>query len=483
MSSPTKTRKRSQKDSTQPNFMDRYLAWFIRWMPESFVICLALTVFVGALAYFATDTPFISTDPETANLVGAWYEGFWSLLAFTMQMTVLLATGSAVASSPPAQKVLTRIARIPNNRVQAILLGAISAALLGYIHWGLGMMGAIVLGKELLAQSRRKGYDLHPPVLIAALFMAFLPSSAGISGAAVLYAATPGYLRDMVPDDYKDRVPESVPLTDTVISPGFILLLVICSVITIGFALMMHPKNKSKIDTISDEFLDEIEAGGKQIAVARTTPAEKANASRWIMYFIGGIGLLYSVYILWTGGVTGLNLNSFNFLFLSLGMVLTANWGPEYYAKLIRDGIAGTWGFILQFPFYAGIFGLISFTGLGVVISNFFTAISTATTWPVIAFLYSALLNIAVPSGGSKFVIEAPYIVPTTVDLGADMGLILQAYQMGDGTTNLLIPFFALPYLANFKIKFSQVVGYTVPPVLLTILVTCIYLYVRASMG
>lgn len=124
---------------------------------------------------------------------------------------------------------------------------------------------------------------------------------------------------------------------------------------------------------------------------------------------------------------------------------------------------------------------MISFTGLGVVISGFFTSISTATTWPVIAFLYSGLLNIAAPSGGSKFIIEAPYIIPTPVDLGADMGLVLQAYQMSDGATNLLIPFFALPYLANFKIKFSQVVGYTVPPVLVVIAVICIYLFLRAS--
>ena len=260
-----------------------------------------------------------------------------------------------------------------------------------------------------------------------------------------------------------------------------VILLVICSIITTGFALLMHPKSKDKTETISDEFLAEIQAGSEKISIPRSTPAEKANASRWIMYFVGGIGLLYSVFSLWTGGVTGLTLNSFNFLFLSLGMVLTANYGPEYYAKLIREGIQGTWGFILQFPFYAGIFGLISFTGLGVVISGFFTSISTATTWPVIAFLYSGLLNIAVPSGGSKFIIEAPYIIPTTVDLGADMGLVLQAYQMGDGATNLLIPFFALPYLANFKIKFSQVVGYTVPPVLVVIAVICIYLFLRAS--
>ena len=54
---------------------------------------------------------------------------------------------------------------------------------------------------------------------------------------------------------------------------------------------------------------------------------------------------------------------------------------------------------------------------------------------------------------------------------------------MGDGTTNLLIPFFALPYLANFKLRFNQVVGYTVPPVLMILVITCIYLFVRASMG
>jgi len=480
MSSPTKT---EEQVTEKKSLLDRYLAWFTRWMPESFVICLALTVLVAVFAFIATDAPVWSNDSETTSVVSAWADGFWSLLAFTMQMTVLLATGSAVASSPPAQKLLTRIARIPNNRVQAILLGSISAALLGYLHWGLGMMAAIVLGKEILAQSRRKNYDLHPPVMIAALFMAFLPSSAGISGAAVLYSATPNYLRDMVPENYQESVPESVGLTETVLRWDFIVLLVICSVVTISFALFMHPKSKAKIETISDEFLEEIEAGASGAEIPRETPAEKANASRWIMYFVGGIGLLYSIYNLVSNGVTGLNLDSFNFLFLTLGMVLTANYGPEYYGKLIRDGIQGTWGFILQFPFYAGIFGIISLTGLGTVISGFFTSISTATTWPVIAFIYSGILNIAVPSGGSKFVIEAPYIIPTTVDLGADIGLVLQAYQMGDGITNLLIPFFALPYLANFKIKFSSVVGYTVPPVLVTFVITCIYMYVRASMG
>lgn len=481
MASNTKT-PHTQTDTKPAGFMDRYLAWFIRWMPESFVICLALTLLVAVGALLLTDAPIWDFEPESQSIVGSWVGGFWNLLAFTMQMTVLLATGSAVASSPPAQKVLSRIARIPSNRTQAIILGSVTAGLLGFIHWGLGMMAAIVLGKEILAQARIRGYALHPPVMIAALFMAFLPSSAGMSGAAVLYSATPGYLQDIVPESYKDLVPESIPLTDTVLRADFIFLLAICMVVTIGFALAMHPKKAEECEAISDELFEEVQSGAQKVSIARSTPAEKANGSRWIMYFVGGIGLIWSLVALWQGGVTGLTLNSFNFLFLSLGMVLTANWGPEFYAKLIREGIDGTWGFILQFPFYAGIFGIISGTGLSLVLSDFFTSISTTTTWPVIAFIYSGLLNIAVPSGGSKFVIEAPYIIPSTLDLHSDLGLVLQAYQLGDGATNLLIPFFALPYLANFKIKFSRVVGYTVPAVAVIIIATCIYLFVRANM-
>ena len=473
----------NKRGGEQTSFREKYIAWFIKWMPESFVICLSLTILVALLAYFLTDTPLLSTDPERVSLVSAWADSFWNLLAFTMQMTVLLASGSAVASSPPAQKVLSSIAKIPKTRVQAIVLGSVVAGGLGFIHWGLGMMAAIVLGKEILAQARRRKMGIHPPVMVAALFMAFLPSSAGISGAAVLYAATPGYLKDLVPEEYKEQTPESLGMTETILRLDFFILLAVCLAVTIVYAILMHPKEDSQIEPIDDELLDEIEKGQEKVIVKRNTPAEKVNGSRWIMYFIGIVGFAYSVWSLISKGIAGLDLNSFNFLFVTLGMLLCAQHGPEYYASLIKKGIDGTWGFILQFPFYAGIFGLISATGLGMVITDFFTSISTENTWPVIAFLYSGLLNIAVPSGGSKFVIEAPYMVPTTLDLGADLGLVLQAYQMGDATTNLLIPFFALPYLANFKMKFSQVVSYTLPAVLTVIVISCIYFYVRAAFG
>lgn len=467
----------------KPRFIDRYLAWFIRWMPDSFVICLALTLIVGALAIFLTGTPIWSPDSEKVTLVSSWTGSFWNLLEFTMQMTVLLATGNAVATSPPAKKMLTKVARLPKNRSQVIILAGIVASLLGFVHWGLGMMGGIVLGKELLAEAKKRGIKIHAPVLVATLFMCMVPGAAGMSGAAVLYAATPEYLRDLVPSSHAADTPVSVPLTDTVVRLDFVLLLVICMIVGVLFMLIMHPKDPAKMKQVDESVYEELESGASSAAVERTTPAQRANASRIVMYIIGGVGLIYSILNIAAAGIAGLDLNAYNFLFLSTGILLCANQGPEYYAGLVREGIAGTWGFILQFPFYAGIFGLISATGLGVVISHAFSAISTAVTWPFIAFLYSGILNIAVPSGGSKFVIEAPYIVPTTLDLHADLSLVMQGYQMGDAVFNLLIPFFALPYLANFKMKFGEVVGYTVPPVLVMIGVVSAYLLIMAAIG
>ena len=469
-------------ESSRKGFMDRYLSWFIRWMPDSFVICLALTVLVAILALIFTDTPVWSSDPETVSLLSAWSGSIWNLLAFTMQMVILLATGSAVASSPPAKFVLSKVAALPRNRVQMIILASLVAAALGFVHWGLGMMGGIVLGKEILAQAKLKGIRIHAPLLIAALFSALVPGAAGMSGAAVLYAATPGYMRDLVPESYTEQTPESIPLTETVVRLDFGLLLLICVAIAIVTTIAMHPKNPQKIVEINPEVID-ASAGDKKIIIKRDTPAERANASRIIMYLVGGIGLVLSIVYIYRTGIAGLDLNAYNLLFLTLGMVLNAHWGPEYYVGLVRDGIQGTWGFIIQYPFYAGIFGLISATGLGVVLVGAFTAISNHVTWPVIAFLYSGILNIAVPSGGSKFVIEAPYIIPTSIDLGTDIGLVMQAYQMGDAVFNLLIPFFALPYLANFKLKFSQVVGYTVPAVLLMIVTVCVYCLVMAGIS
>jgi short-chain fatty acids transporter len=459
----------SAGDIKKRTFMDAYIEWFIRWIPDSFFFCLGLTFFVAVCAWIFTDMPFFSFTVKK-NLVNAWTDNFWALLAFTMQMTVLLVTGAAVAASPPAKKLLAAIARIPKTPTQVIVVGAVGAFLLGYLHWGIGMMGGIMLGRELFIQAKLRGIRVHKPILVAVIFLQFQPGSEGLSGAAPLFAASAGYLKNMVTAQYKDITPNLISLADTVAAPAFILTLIGGLIISVVVCLWMMPKDASKIEEIDDEFVREATAtktvSETETTFAWVTPADKMNNSRLLMYVLGGVGLAWCGLILFQQGILGLSLNNYNFLFLCLGMVLCGN--PGLFCKNIREGLDGTWGFVLQFPFYAGIFGLIKESGLGTMIAHLFISVSNADTFPILAFWYSGLLNIAVPSGGSKFVIEAPYIIPAAIETGAQLKTIIQAYQFGDGLTNMIIPFFALPYLANFKLEFNRIIPYTFVAVVLT---------------
>ncbi len=456
--------------------MDRYIDGFMKWMPESLFICFILTFIVIMMAVLMTDSPFIGTE-KTGGIIYGWVNGFWGLLSFAMQMTVLLATGNAVASSPPAHKMFRFLAKLPKTRVQVFVFSVIVGSLFGFLHWGLGMMVAIVFGKELLVQARQKGIKIHTPLFVATLFFTFLPATSGLSGAAVLYSATPNYLKNSVADSYKALVPESVPLTSSVLNIQFISLLIVCMLVPLFFALFIHPKDQGKIVELDQEVYQSSLESSAALSIPRRTPAEKMNASPLVMYITGSLIFGYSLYHFSRVGLSGLDLNSFNFLFLGLGLLLCGQEGPEYYGSLFKNGVMSSWGLVLQFPFYAGIFGIIQTTGLGLEISHFFVSISNGTSWPVLAYIYSALLNIAVPSGGSKFVIEAPYIIPASIEVGNDLGKILQAYQLGDATTNLIVPFWALSYLSHFKLKFNQIVAYTIPCVLVVSVIIILYLF------
>jgi short-chain fatty acids transporter len=70
-------------------------------------------------------------------------------------------------------------------------------------------------------------------------------------------------------------------------------------------------------------------------------------------------------------------------------------------------------------------------------------------------------MNLFVPSGGSKWLIEAPYLVPAGEALGVPVPAVVLAYAYGDSTTNLIQPFFAIPILAVTRLRFGDVVGYT----------------------
>jgi short-chain fatty acids transporter len=174
---------------------------------------------------------------------------------------------------------------------------------------------------------------------------------------------------------------------------------------------------------------------------------------------IGIAGLIWIVKFVVTQGLNNISINNFNFIMLIFGVLLCGS--PNQYIKCVQSSVGQTWGVIIQFPLYAGIFGLIVYTGLATVIVNFFMSFATTRNFPVICFIYSSILNMAVPSGGSKFIIEAPYIIDVAAKLNVNIGVILDAYTAGDQVTNVIQPFWALPFLAAFQIDFKKILPYT----------------------
>ena len=164
---------------------------------------------------------------------------------------------------------------------------------------------------------------------------------------------------------------------------------------------------------------------------------------------------------IWTRGFgTSWTINAYNTVFLVAALLLHGR--PLSFLRACRRGVDAAWGIILQFPFYAGIFGLMQNTGLGRWIGSLFAEFATQRTYPFVVYMYSALMNLFVPSAGSKWLIEAPYLIPAGEQLDVSVVTVLLAYAYGDSTTNLIQPFFAIPILAVTRLRFGDVVGYTV---------------------
>lgn len=75
--------------------------------------------------------------------------------------------------------------------------------------------------------------------------------------------------------------------------------------------------------------------------------------------------------------------------------------------------------------------------------------------------LYSALMNLFVPSTGSKWIPEAPFLIPAGETLGVSPVATRLACCCGDSTTNLIQPFFTIRLLAVMRVRFADILGCT----------------------
>lgn len=426
-------------------FTDYFTDFAHKWVPDSYVIALVLTIVAFILALIFTPSgPF--------EVVISWGKGFWTLLAFSMQMSLIVITGYALATTPVCTRLITSICNKPDSPTAVYVYAVLLSAVGYYLNWGFGLVFAALICKNLATQAERKGLAIDYRYLCGAAWTPFYIWHMGLSGSAPLLVATA--------DHFMVKEIGVIPISMTIFHP-YNLILTIASVIAIVvlFGFVLQPKDQKKMVSISQWNPDLVvkEAAPEEKKVIKT-PSDWVTYTPWCSYIVGLMFLTYLVYHFFFLGKS-LDINVLNFLFLTLIVFLYGS--PAALLKAVKASTPAAWGVILQFPFYAGIYGIMKYTGLVDTISAWVIAFSTETTFPAIAAILTGFISYFIPSGGSKWVIEAPFLIPAGQALGIHDAQTVIAYMFGGDLTALVQPFFAVPFMSVCGLEFKDFVGYS----------------------
>ena len=430
-----------------------------RWLPEPFIFAILLTVVAAVTAMGVCSQSLV-------EVLEHWGGGVWNLLAFAMQMALVLVCGSALAAAPAIKRGIDALARIPKTPAAAIALVTVVSALACWLNWGFGLIIGVVFAKAIARQLAGVDYRL----LIASAYSGFVVWHAGVSGSIPLTMATEGEIGKVTGGAMNLTVPVSQTIFDV---HNLVMVLLVIVAITVANTLM-HPKKGAV--TVDPVLLEEDTKDIKDTKdLKNPTPAQRLENSPILSWMIA---LLLAAYVVVKLGFRGgsLDLGTVIMIFLSLGLMLHGT--PMAYVRAFGKATTGAAGIILQFPLYAGIMGIITGVGasgvsMGNVIADFCVNISTPVTYPLLTFLFAALLNMFVPSGGGHWAIQAPIMLPAGAALGVADGLTGTAIAWGDAWTNLIQPFWALPALAIAKLSARDIMGYCLVDLLITGVIIC----------
>ncbi len=437
---------------------------FKRYMPDAFVFALALTVITafGALIW---------ARASIIEIIQAWYTGFWMLLEFGMQMVLILVTGYSIALSPFAKGLIFKLTRFIHSPKQVYPFVILVGMLLSLISWG-WMVITAVLARELALRIKGINY----PYLIACVYFSGGIWVNGFSSSIPLllntednYLIEAGILQGTISTSYTlgSTLNFSVIIVSLVLGPVLFRLLIPPKEQDLGNMLL----SGSHVDppTIKEE--------AESMMLPHKAVSDNLNNSFLLQYFISFMGLIYIVFHFSTKGLD-LNLNIMIFIFVILGLILHRT--PVRYGIAMKRASANISGILFQFPFYAGIMGIMIYTGLGEKSAQWMASVATIHTYPLFAFLTGGIVNFAIPSAGGEFAVVGPSILNAVKEIGAglpeaEMDKLLSRAALsvayGESLTNALQPFYLLIILPimgiGIKVRARDVMGYLLIPFIL----------------
>ena len=420
---------------TIASFMERYF-------PDAFVFALIAVVIVFLFGLGVGEAPL--------ELVKAFGDGFWSLVHFTMQMVLVIVGGFVVASSRPCAALIRSLAGVPSSPRGAVAFVALFSMTTSMVSWGFSLIFTGLLVRELVR--RLDGLDFRAVGAAAYLGLGGVWALGLSSSAAMMMATLSAMPKELI------AISGVIPLTQTIFLWQSLLVasILIALSVVIAFFSCPSPQNARTAAMMGIYFDDPTVVDDPP-----RTPAEKLEHSPLLTLLAVALMLVYlGMKMREKGAVAALDLNNFNLAFIAFGMLL--HWRPRSFLKAVASSVPATSGVLIQFPFYAGIFGLITYTSIEHVLSGFFASIATHDTYNLIVSLYSFVLGVFIPSGGGKWVVEAPYVMQAANDLKMHLGWTVQTYNAAEALPNLLNPFFMLPLMGILNAKARDLVGYSI---------------------
>lgn len=428
----------------------RFTNWAERWFPDAYVfVCLAVAV-VAAAALLNGASPMV--------VAKSFGDGFWSLITFTMQMAIVAIGGYVAASSPPAAKLIDKLAAVPRSGAGAVAFVAGVSMLTSLLSWGLSLIFSGLLVRVL---ARRTDLRMDYRAAAAAAYLGLGATWAlGLSSsAAQLQANAMSLPKSLL------QITGVIPFAETIFLWQSLVIALVLIIISIVVARLSAPSDAT---TVTAQMMDvNVQQTEATQLPARVRPGEWLEYSpilTLIVVALGG-GWLVQEFATKNPILAISNLNTYNLLFLMLGMLL--HWRPRSFINAVAKAVPATAGVLIQFPLYGGIATMMTsakgFDDHTVAdqIAHAFVSLTTTGTFPVAMGIYSAVLGFFIPSGGGKWIIEAPYVMQAANDLRVHLGWAVQVYNTAEALPNLINPFWMLPLLGVLSLKARDIVGFT----------------------
>ncbi|HET6243493.1 MAG: short-chain fatty acid transporter [Bacteroidetes bacterium] len=433
------------------NFSDRFARAFHKILPSPFAIALLLTFITFSLAGILTDDPLADNSrPYLVQLADYWYAGVWdsALMVFAMQMMLILVLGHVLALSKPVDKLINLLVKTCSNTAKTALIVCFFSLIVSFFNWGLGLVFGAIFARKIAEKALINGYKINYGLIGAAGYSGLMVWHGGLSGSAPIKVAEPGHFLEAK----LGLISQSQTIFSTMnISVSLALL--------IFLPLLMYLLGKYAKDS-----KPEIELKPQTELLKHTiSGAEKIDNSQLVSLVTGGLILTYILYLIFIPPETvSLSVITPNFINMSLlGLAIVFHQNFKSFLLAVDSAISGASGILIQFPLYFGIMGIMKYSGLTILMSDFFISISTTESFPVLTLLSAGIVNIFVPSGGGQWAVQGPIIAEAALKLNVLPAKAIMALAYGDQLTNMVQPFWALPLLGITGLKGKEILPYT----------------------